>query len=204
MRSRDEQVKKAQDEMNKVRGEYTAMVKKEGGNLMTRDFTDDVYNLKTLNEGHFVEESSEMFCNMLVVIPKLKMADFERDHNEYVANYISIVDQQEDKRVADASKARFAEMREKQGEEWEQLVRTITEGQQVELDEAFAEKARAYIRRGMEAEIKEKRKHRIPSTIVPGAIRELPGIDPKDRDNTVVRIVCYKPQADEVVKAMRK
>jgi len=92
MRSRDEQVKKGQDEVNRVRGEYQMLVKKEGGNLMSRDFTDDVYNLKTLNESHFVEEGSEMFCNMLVVIPKLKMADFERDHNEYVASYISQVD----------------------------------------------------------------------------------------------------------------
>jgi len=95
-------------------------------------------------------------------------------------------------------------LREKQGEEWESLVHTITEGQQVELDQAFTDKAAAYIARGMEAEINEKRKHRIPSTIVPGAIRELPGIDSKDRDNTVVRIVCYKPQCDDIVKAMRK
>ena len=56
----------------------------------------------------------------------------------------------------------------------------------------------------MQAEIMERRKHRIPAVIVPGAIKELQGLDPKDRDNVVVRIVVYKPQAEDVVKAMRK
>lgn len=80
----------------------------------------------------------------------------------------------------------------------------MTEGQQVEIDEAFAEKARSYIEKGICVEIDKKRKHRIPTAIVPGAMLELAGIDPKDRENTVVRIVVYKPQADDIVKAMRK
>ena len=76
MRQKDEQVKKAQDDMSKVKSEYQALVKKDGGNLMTRDFTDDVYDLTTVMDTQFVSDDSEMFANLLVVVPKVKMQDF--------------------------------------------------------------------------------------------------------------------------------
>lgn len=72
MRTKDDQVKRQQDEVNKIRTEYGAMAKKEGGNLMTRDFTDDVYE-KGFDDRNFVPESSELFTNMLVVVPNTKM-----------------------------------------------------------------------------------------------------------------------------------
>jgi hypothetical protein len=37
---------------------------------MTKDLTDDVYEKVQKAESVFVPETSEMFCNMLVVVPK--------------------------------------------------------------------------------------------------------------------------------------
>jgi hypothetical protein len=48
-------------------------MKKEGGNLNTRDFTDDIYTNKGLTVKNFVEGvGTELFTNLLVVLPKLK------------------------------------------------------------------------------------------------------------------------------------
>ena len=44
------------------------MTKKEGGNLQTRDYTDDIYN-KNPSKDLFVEtHGSDLFVNMLVVL----------------------------------------------------------------------------------------------------------------------------------------
>ena len=56
-------------------------MKKEGGNLNTRDFTDDIYQNKGLLVKNFVEGiaegvTSELFTNLLIVLPKLKFELF--------------------------------------------------------------------------------------------------------------------------------
>ena len=51
-------------------------------------------------------------------------------------------------------------------------------------------------------ELGQKQRERFPYVIVPGAVKEL---DVSDKDgNAVYRIVVYKAQADDVVKACRK
>ena len=54
----------------------------------------------------------------------------------------------------------------------------------------------------MQAELKEKQDKRFPYVLVPGAMKAL-NITDKD-GNGVYRIVAYKDQADDVVKACRK
>lgn len=46
---------------------------------MTRDFTDDIYE-KAGNEWMYVPESSDMFVNILVVVPNAKMIEFRTNY----------------------------------------------------------------------------------------------------------------------------
>lgn len=55
------------------------MTKKEGGNLMTRDFTDDIYE-KGYEAANFVSETSEMFTNLIVVVPNVKLEEFKNSY----------------------------------------------------------------------------------------------------------------------------
>lgn len=53
-------------------------------------------------------------------------------------------------------------------------------------------------------ELANKQKNRFPHALIPEAFKELPNIDEKDKENTVVRLVAYKPQIDDVSKILRK
>lgn len=86
MRTRDDQVKRQQDEVNKIRNEYSAVTKKEGGNLMTKDFTDDIYE-RGFEDRWFIPETSEMFCNLLVVVPNIKLQDFKANYWRMIEEY---------------------------------------------------------------------------------------------------------------------
>ena len=56
--------------------------------------------------------------------------------------------------------------------------------------EGFDDKARAYLSRQMQAELKEKQETRFPNVIVPGAVKP---INVTDKDgNGVYRLVAYK------------
>lgn len=68
-------MKRQQDDLNKIRTEFMNLSKKEGGTLMTKDITDDVYE-KVPDSRKWVPETSEMFTNVLVVAPKIKAAEF--------------------------------------------------------------------------------------------------------------------------------
>lgn len=57
-----------------------AVTKKEGGNLMARDFTDDIYE-KNFEERWFVPDSSEMFVNLLVAMPIVKRDEFKMNYS---------------------------------------------------------------------------------------------------------------------------
>ena len=56
--------------------------------------------------------------------------------------------------------------------------------------------------RQLKRELEQKKQERFPYVLVPGAVKEL-GISDKD-GNAVYRLVAYKAQADDVVKACRK
>jgi len=40
--------------------------------------------------------------------------------------------------------------------------------------------------------------------VVPDVLFSLNGLDDKDKDNTAVRLMVYKPQVDDLVKVLRK
>lgn len=49
------------------------MSKKEGGNYLTKDFTEDIYSNSGIGGEYFVDHyGSKMFCNLLIVVPKQK------------------------------------------------------------------------------------------------------------------------------------
>ena len=56
--------------------------------MATRDFTDDIYNNKFLQVTSFVESiGSELFTNLLVVLPKLKIDLFCVEQNNIMTEY---------------------------------------------------------------------------------------------------------------------
>jgi len=69
-------VKRQQDDLNKIRTEFMNLSKKDAGTLMTKDITDDVYE-KVQENRKWVPDTSDMFTNILVVVPKVKAAEFK-------------------------------------------------------------------------------------------------------------------------------
>ena len=84
--------------------------------MTTRDFTDDIYTNKALQVTSFVEGiGSELFTNLLVVLPKLKLDLFVVEQDKIMGEYYDMMDQNESKRLGDHAKSRLNELREKQG-----------------------------------------------------------------------------------------
>lgn len=69
-------MKRQQDDLNKIRTEFMNLSKKDAGTLMTKDITDDVYE-KVQENRKWVPDTSDMFTNILVVVPKVKAAEFK-------------------------------------------------------------------------------------------------------------------------------
>lgn len=100
MRTRDEQVKKQIEDVNKTRNDFNAVNKKEGGNLTTRDFTDEIYE-KGFDERQFIPETSEMFCNLLVVVPSAKLQEFKGNYHTIVDQYYAANDSVDEAKIPD-------------------------------------------------------------------------------------------------------
>lgn len=69
-------MKRQQDDLNKIRTEFMNLSKKDAGTLMTKDITDDVYE-KVQENRKWVPDTSDMFTNILVVVPKVKATEFK-------------------------------------------------------------------------------------------------------------------------------
>ena len=69
-------------------------------------------------------------------------------------------------------------------------------------DSDFEHKAKEFLSRQLKRELDKRQRERFPYVLVPGAVKEL-GVSDKD-GNAVYRLVAYKAQADDVVKACRK
>jgi hypothetical protein len=121
MRTRDEQVKRQQEEVSKIRNDFNAINKKEGGNLMTKDFTDEVYE-QVKDERNFVPETSEMFTNLLVVVPHVKLQEFRTNHVNLLDNYYNQNDPIEYGRIPDHIGHKFKAMKEQGGDAWQALL----------------------------------------------------------------------------------
>lgn len=84
--------------------------------MTTRDFTDDIYNRKELQVTNFVEGiGSELFTNLLVVLPILKIDLFAAEQDKIMSEYYKMMDENETKRFGDHAKIKLNELREKQG-----------------------------------------------------------------------------------------
>lgn len=116
MRRSEEMLKKETEVHNQIKTKLGAYTKKEGGNLTTRDFTDDIYLKKELQVTSFVEGiGSELFSNLLVVLPKLKLDLFVSEQDKIMVEYYDMMDGNEHKRLGDHAKSRLNELKEKQG-----------------------------------------------------------------------------------------
>lgn len=72
-------MKRQQDDLNKIRTEFMNLSKKDAGTLMTKDITDDVYE-KVQENRKWVPDTSDMFTNILVVVPKVKATEFKAQY----------------------------------------------------------------------------------------------------------------------------
>jgi hypothetical protein len=169
--------------------------------LLTRDYTDDIYASTNTVKEWFVESvGSEMFANVLVVMPKLKAATFQSEQQQMMKDYFDATDAQEDKRLPEMAKLRLAEIKDKGRDEWVKFLTAacLADCPEEELDE----KAKEFVLKGMQAEVKDKRKKRLYNVIAPDAFRSL-GMEDKDQ-NVVYRLVVVKSAAEDVIKACRR
>lgn len=201
MKDHDDLLKKHQEEQSSIKSQLSGFMKKEGGNLAIRDYTDDIYSQNNVTKDWFVEGmGSEMFTNLLVVVHKLKEATFPAETTQMMKEYYDAQDATEDKRVPDQVKQKLAELKEKQ-EELDKFVAAAGLIDCVGKDD-FEEKAKEYIEKGIKAELAKKRKHRLTEIIAPDAFKPL-GLEDKE-GNKVFRMVVLKSQAEDAIKACRR
>lgn len=55
LQQNDAMIKKFTDELNMKKAKRAMLAKKEGGNLLTRDYIDDIYNSTQLKQDDFIE-----------------------------------------------------------------------------------------------------------------------------------------------------
>lgn len=117
-------------------------------------------------------------------------------------DYYAFVDANEVKKFEDRARIEYTQLKEQHAQanntKWDEVLAEC--GDQADPD--FEKKAKEFLTRSLKMELEQKQKERFPYVIVPGAVKEL---DVSDKDgNAVYRLVVYKAQADDVVKACRK
>jgi len=76
--------------------------KKDGGNFLTKDFTDDIYSRSEIASDVFVDHyGSEMFCNLLIVVQKPKREAFLGELSGMMTEYYQSLQENEMKRLKD-------------------------------------------------------------------------------------------------------
>lgn len=72
-KTNDDIVKNRQEEYKSIKEQLNSYAKKDGGSYMTKDFTDEIYDRADIKAETFVDFfKSEMFVNLLIVVPKTK------------------------------------------------------------------------------------------------------------------------------------
>lgn len=175
------------------------MTKKDGGSFLVRDFTDEIYNANP-DPTMFVDaHNSQVFTNMVVVIPKGKLQQFNEDARGLMNDYYTIIDATETKRMPDVAKNIVGDYEDMDQEALAKLAEKL--GTAVP-DKSNIDDFKAFIVKHLEHKLKEKQGHRIPGVIVPECTNSLNLMD-KD-SNELFRIVVYKPQVEDVQKALRR
>ena len=178
--------------------------KKEGGNLATRDFTDDLYNMPVRKEMFVEDYGSQLFTNLLVVLPKTRVDNFATEVTTLMAEYYDVVDQMEDKRIPDMAKTRLTELRDKDHDGFAAFCEKagLSTNEDEHSNEDWQESARAAMTKIVKDEVARKRAHRMPNVVVPDATASLNLTDKEG--NQVFRMVAYAAQAEDFVKAARR
>jgi len=118
LQTNDAFIKKFTDDLNQKKQRRQVLAKKEGGNLLTRDYIDDIYNSASLTKGDFIEgkgaQMSESFINMLLVVPKAKLPGLLTDLKTIMKEYYDNMDKNVEKRYSDDAKIRLGEMKDQQ------------------------------------------------------------------------------------------
>lgn len=77
MLQKDEAMRKHMEEYTLLKNKISAMTKKDTGNLLVRDFTDEIYVKKVPKELFVEQYSSQLFTNVLVVLNDDKVQAFK-------------------------------------------------------------------------------------------------------------------------------
>jgi signal recognition particle subunit SEC65 len=152
-----------------------------------------------------VSENSEMFCNLIVIVPVAKREKFRDEYVGIMKDYYLQQDEHDAGKLHSDAEKKFKLLKEVQTEAYHQLCKAVTgdEKSPAEWTEELTHKAIAHLE-SLGKEEFEKRKHnRFLYPLVQDAFFPM-NLDDKDKENVAVRLVCYKPQADEVIKVMRK
>ena len=132
------------------------MTKKEGGNLQTRDFTDDIYN-KNPSKDLFVEtHGSDLFVNMLVVLHQERVQGFMEKMDEMMNEYYAFVDANEVKKFEDRARIEYTQLKEQHAQsnntKWDELVAECGD----HADPDFEKKAKEFLTRSLKMELEQK------------------------------------------------
>lgn len=110
MLQKDEAIRKHMEEFTLMKNKISNMTKKDQGNLLVRDFTDEVYT-KAVSADVFVEtHNSEMFRNVLLVISDDKLSSFKDGMEAMMTRYYENMDAAESRRIRDKAKQKFSEI----------------------------------------------------------------------------------------------
>lgn len=84
---------------------------------MSKDFTDDIYD-KNFEANWFVPDSSEMFANLLVVVPTAKLQEFRANYASVIDSYYSNLDKTDKEKIHEVAANKLKAMKEADTEEW--------------------------------------------------------------------------------------
>lgn len=84
---------------------------------MTRDFTDDIYE-KGYEDRIFVPETSDLFCNLLVVVPNAKMNDFRENYSTLVQQFYDLNDPIDEAKLPENIEKKLRLMKDMKNEDW--------------------------------------------------------------------------------------
>jgi len=204
-------IKHRQEDYKNIKDRLASYSKKEGGTYLTKDFTDDIYSRSDITAEAFVDHyGSEMFSNLLIVVPKAKHATFQQEMDGMMTEYYENLAENELRKAKDQAANRAKKLAEGNDEAKKQMQDLLNlapeflnkpEYANEDLSDPFR-KVEFVILEQIKKEIQDKYKNKIPGVIVPKSGRYL-GLEDKDQ-NQIHRIVVYKDNADDVVKALRR
>lgn len=214
MNQNDAKAKKYYDNLIALKQKVGRLERKPGANLNQRDFTDDVYESSDRVREVFVK--SEMFCNLLVILPQAKENQFREEMPDMLTEHFEAADGADERklreqvvhmledRVTNQEKAKNDE-EEKQGIQEESQSGT-TFGSWTFQRGMKADQIPEHVIEELNHEnwhsFRNRQKSRIPAGVVPGALLNL-GISDKE-GNSVYRVVCARDQAEDFLKVMRR